>query len=96
MARVSVKSVDHQVKEFVKKISDDHLKLLSVLFKERIAGDLSEALIVIQDNYNDLNRLLTNTTNANAVYDIVDVIDKYIQEEFKKRFSSSTNKTVKV
>ena len=83
--RSTVKSVDHQVKECVKKISDEDLKWLSVRLKERFGGDLGEALVLIHDRYGDLNRILSNTPSADAVYDVTDIIDKYIQEEIKKR-----------
>jgi hypothetical protein len=90
--RSTVKSVDHQVKECVKKISDDDLRSLNVKLKERIGSDLSEALILIQDRYIELNRILSNTSNADAVYDVADIIDKYIQEEVKKRSRPATAK----
>jgi len=83
--RSTVKSVDHQVKECVKKISDEDLRWLSIRFRERVGSDLAEALLLIQDHYNDLNRVLANTPNADAVYEIADIIDKHIQEEAKKR-----------
>jgi len=87
MVRSTVKSIDHQVKECIKKISDEDLQKISVRLKERIGSDLAEALLIIQDRYMDLNRILMNTVNADAVYDVVDVIDKYIQEEVKRRMT---------
>lgn len=80
-----VRSVDHQVKEYVKKISEEDLRWLSVRFKERIGSDLAEALLLIQDRYGDINRLLSNTPNAEAVYEVADIIDKHVQDELKKR-----------
>lgn len=85
MAVRSVKSVDHQIKEYVKKISEDDLRWLSVRLKERVGSDLSDALAMIQEKYGELNRLLSITPNAEAVYDVADLIDKYGQEELKKR-----------
>jgi hypothetical protein len=86
--RSSVKSVDHQVKEYVKKISEDDLRWLAIRFKERVAGDLCEALLMIQDRYGDLSRILTNTPSAEAVFDISDIIEKQIQDELKRRSSN--------
>jgi hypothetical protein len=85
MVRSIVKSVDHQVKEYVKKISEEDLRWLAIRFKERIGSDLAEALLLIQDHYNDINRLLSNTVNADAVYEVADIIDRYIQDELKRR-----------
>ncbi len=83
--RSTVKSVDHQVKECVKKISDEDLRWLSVRLRERVGSDLAEALLLIQERYSDLNRILSNTPNADAVYDVADIIDKHVQDEVKKR-----------
>lgn len=83
--RASVKSVDHQVKEFVKKISEDDLRWLQVRFKERVGSDLADALLLIQDHYPELNRLLANSPNSDAVFNVADVIDKFISEELKRR-----------
>lgn len=83
----SVKSIDHQVKEYVKKITDEDLRTLTIRFKERVGGDLAEALILIQERYPELNRLLTNTPNSDAVFNVADVIDKYSVEEIKRRIN---------
>lgn len=85
--RSSVKSVDHQVKECVKRISEEDLRWLSVRFKERVGSDLAEALFLIQERYHDLNRILANTPNSDAVFNVADVIDKYVSEELKRRSS---------
>lgn len=90
IVRNNIKSVDLQIKEFVKKISDDDLRWLSTRLKERVGNDLSESLGLIQERYNDLNRLLTNAPSADSVYDVVDIIDKILQEEIKRR-----HKTIK-
>lgn len=92
----SVKSVDHQVKECVKKITDDDLRWLTVRFKERVGGDFAEALVLIQDKYTELNRLLTNTPNSDAVFNVSDVIDKYITEEIKRRTTHRPKDTKEV
>jgi hypothetical protein len=83
--RSTVKSVEHQVKECVKKIPDEDLRWLSIRFRERVGSDLAEALLLIQERYNDLNRVLANTPSADAVYEIADLIDKHVQDEVKKR-----------
>ena len=84
MVRNVVKSVDHQVKECVKRISDEDLRWLSIKFRERLGGDLAESLLFIQDHFSELNRILCNTTGADSVYDVADIIDRSIQEEAKK------------
>jgi hypothetical protein len=89
----SVKSIDHQVKEYVKKITEDDLRWLSVRFKERVGADLAEALLLIQERYSELNRLLTNTPNSDAVFNVADVIDKYVTEEIKRRSSFRPKET---
>lgn len=90
-----VKSADHQIKEYVKKISEDDLRWLAIRFKERMGGDLADALGFIQDNYNELNRLLSNAPNADSVYDVADLIDRNLQEEIKRRSNFRPTKEVK-
>lgn len=83
--RSSVKSVDHSVKECVKKIPEDDLRWLQIRFKERVGSDLAEALLLIQERYHELNRILSNTPSSDAVFNVADVIDKYVSEELKRR-----------
>ena len=90
-----VKSVDHQIKEYVKKISEDDLRWLSMKFKERIGGDLAEALVMIQDHYGDINRVLSNAPSADSVYDVVDIVDKSLQDELKRRATFRSAKDIK-
>jgi hypothetical protein len=85
MVRSNVKSVDHQVKECVKKISEEHLRWLSIRFGERCGSDLADALMLIHESYGDLNRILTNAPSADVVFDVTDIIDRLIQEELKRR-----------
>jgi uncharacterized membrane protein YhfC len=83
--RSSVRSVDHQVKECIKKISEEDLRWLCMRFRERVGSDLADALILIQEHYGELNRVLTNTQSAESVFEIADIIDRYAQEELKRR-----------
>lgn len=95
VSRSSVKSVDHQVKESIKKIPEEDLRWLSLRLRERIGSDLAEVLLKIQENYGDLNRILSNTPNAEAVYDVTDIIDKHIQDEIKRRSNYRPSKESK-
>lgn len=78
-------SLDYQIKECIKKISDEDLKYIGIRFYQRIGGDLSEALILIQNNYADLNKLLTTAINANELYNTIDLIDKLVQEALNRK-----------
>jgi uncharacterized protein YqgV (UPF0045/DUF77 family) len=84
------KSVDAQVKECVKKVSDEDLKYLSSRLSQRLGGDLGEAMSLIQERYPELNKLLTNTPNCDDLYNTIDIIDQQIQEVANKKLALVT------
>ena len=78
---------DYVIKEIVRKIEDEDIRFLHMRLSQRIGGDLAESLILIQDSYQELHHLLSATPNAEAVYEIVDVVEKSVQEEWRRRFA---------
>lgn len=87
---MKAKSVDQQVKEYVKKVSDDDLKFLSSRLSQRLGGDLGEALALIQEQYPELNKVLSNTPCCDELYNVVDVIDRQVQEAANKKVAVIT------
>lgn len=79
------KSLDQQIKECVKKISEEDLKFLFQRLSQRIGGDLSEAMILIQERYVELHKILSNTSSHLELYNVIDTIDKHIQEAVSKK-----------
>lgn len=80
---------EHNIKESVRKFSDEDVKFLYPRLTQRVGGDLSEALLFIQDRHPEVNKVIMQAGSANAVYDTVDLIDKYIQHEYSKRFMTA-------
>jgi len=78
---------DLAIRDIVRKIEDDDVRFLHMRLSQRIGGDLAESLILIQDNYPELDNLLADTPNAEAVYDIVDIVQKSVQDEWRRRFA---------
>lgn len=78
---------DYTIRDAVRKISDDDIRFLYMRLTQRFGGDIAESLVLIQDEYPDLHRLLSGTISADGVYDIVDSIQKSIQDEWKRRFA---------
>lgn len=81
----SVKPVDHQIKDCVRRISEEDLRWASTRLKDRVGGDVPEVLIMFQEKYGELNKALSAAGSSTAVYDIIDLIDKCMQEEVKRR-----------
>lgn len=79
------KSVDQQIKEYIKKISEDDLKFLSQRLSQRLGGDLGEAMTLIQDRYPELNKVLSNTPNCSELYNVIDAIDRHVQDAASKK-----------
>jgi uncharacterized protein YqgV (UPF0045/DUF77 family) len=82
---MKAKSVDQQIKECVKKVSDDDLKFISQRLSQRLCGDLGEALSLIQEKYPEINRVLSNASNSLELYNTIDVINNQMYEISNKR-----------
>lgn len=80
-------NVEYQIKECVKRISDDDLKYLHFRLSQRLGGDLGDAMTLIQDHYTDLNKVLSNATSCTELYDLVDMIDECIQDVVERKFA---------
>jgi hypothetical protein len=76
--------MDQQIKEFVKKISEEDLKYLHMRLSQRLGGDIGDSMSLIQNNYPELNKVLSTATTCNEVYNLIDLIDKCIQDIAKQ------------
>jgi hypothetical protein len=86
---------EYLIREAVRqKLTDDDLKFLNSRLSQRYGGDLADCLTLIEDSYPDINRLLSSTVNADAVYDIVDSLQTAVQDEWKRRFAPSNRAPV--
>jgi hypothetical protein len=78
------KSTDQQIKECVKKISEEDLKYLYTRLSQRLGGDIGEAMSLIQNQYPELNKVLSAAPTCTEVYNLIDIIDRCVQEPAKK------------
>lgn len=79
-------TVVQQIRECVKKISDEDMKYIGIRLSQRIGSDLSEALRFIHDVYPELNKVFSTSSNAAELYNMVDILEKHIQDFLSKRF----------
>ena len=73
------------VRDYARKLSDEDLKIIQIKLTQRIAGDVAEALDVIQKNV-EIDRWLATAKDAFELFDMVDMIEQYIDQEAKRRF----------
>lgn len=85
---MKAKSVDQQLKEYVKKVSEDDLKFISQRLSQRLGGDLGEALNLIQERYPEINKVLSSSPNCIELYNAIDVLDKQCYEIVSRRVAS--------
>jgi hypothetical protein len=82
---MKTKSVDQQIKEYVKKISEEDLKYLSARLSQRLGGDLGDALVLIQDHYPEINKVLSSAPSCTELYNVIDALDRQVQEAATKK-----------
>lgn len=74
------------IKEYVRKLADDDIRLLHMRLSQRLGSDLAEAIEFMQKNP-EVDYWLSASKNADDLYDMVDAIDHLVQNETKRRFS---------
>ena len=79
------KSNDQQIRECLKKVSEEDIKFLSGRLSQRLGGDLGEALTLVQDRYPELNKILSSAMKSVELYDLIDTLDRQIQEVPNKK-----------
>lgn len=79
------KSNDQQIRECLKKVSEEDIKFLSGRLSQRLGGDLGEALTLVQDRYPELNKILSSAMKSVELYDLIDTLDRQIQEVTNKK-----------
>jgi hypothetical protein len=73
------------VKEYARRLNDDDLHFVGIRLNQRSGGDVGEAVEFMQKNP-DIDKYLASATNADAFFDMLDLLDSHIQTEAKKRF----------
>jgi len=81
-----MKKPDTVLREYANRISDDDLKFLHTRLSQRLAGDMAEALQFLGKDP-AVDRLLRDQQDGEKLYDIIDVLQNYLDQQFKKRFA---------
>lgn len=74
------------VREYTRKLNDDDLRYLHLRLTQRVAGDVGEALELIQ-RHSDMDHWLSHAKSSNELFDMIDVVDASVQNEAKRRFA---------
>jgi len=77
---------DMILREYANRISDDELKFLHTRLSQRLSGDVAEALQLMGKDP-ALDRLLREQQGGKELYDVIDDLQVYLDQQFKKRFA---------
>lgn len=81
-----MKKPENVIKEYVGKIPDDTVKLLTSRLSQRLLGDLPEALDVLSGTH-EMDRLLSQPKTCDEFFDLTDLIQSAVEKEYDKRFT---------
>lgn len=79
-----MKKVDTLLKDYTTRLTTDSLKFLYERLSVRASGDLAECLDFMSNN-NDIDKWLKNSSSANDFYDMIDLVEKFVEKEYRKR-----------
>ena len=72
------KQVADLMHSYLRKLSDDDRSFLQLRFRERMCGDMGEAVAFLQRN-SEMDRWLSTASTANDLYDMVDTVAQYLE-----------------
>jgi hypothetical protein len=79
-----MKKTDSLLKEYVAKLSMDHLKYLSVRLNDRIGSDLAEAAEFLSQN-SEVDKFLLTSRTADEFYNMLDMVCSCVDREISRR-----------
>lgn len=79
-----MKNPEIYLKEFVQRLSEEHLKFLSSRFSQQLGGDLSEVVDFLS-NVKEIDRWLVTAESYQELFEMIDVIQNYVQKECERR-----------
>lgn len=80
------KTTETIIRDYVRNLSEEDLRFLSLRLSQRLGGDMGEAIEKIQSNV-EINRILEVASGANNFFDLIDMTEDAIQQEYRKRFA---------
>ena len=79
-----MKKAEVLVKEYVGRLSDEHVSFLHSRLTQRYANDVSEALEFVS-KANDMDKWLCSASSAAEFYEMLDRIEDQLEKEVAKR-----------
>ena len=76
------------VRNYIRNLSDVDLGWLCSRLSDRLGGDVAEAVNFMSKNQH-MDRLLYTASTANELYDIVDVVQQYAEQDNRLSFTSN-------
>ena len=80
------KKGDAFLKDYTSRLTDEHLRFLDMRLKHRLTGDMAEAINFLSSSP-DLDKHLSNSKGADEFFDLLDVIQKQVEREARRRHS---------
>jgi len=77
---------DTILREYTNRISDEDVKFLHTRLFQRLYGDIAEALQLMGKDA-AMDRLLRDQQDGEKLYDTIDDLQNYLEQQFKKRFA---------
>lgn len=79
-----MKKIDTMLKEYVSKLTTDNLKFLYERLSVRGSGDLADS-VELMSTTSEIDKWLKSATNADQFYDMIDLAEKFVEKEYRKR-----------
>jgi hypothetical protein len=79
-----MKKPEVMLKEYVGRLSDDDLSYLNMRLSQKLCGDLSDGLNILQKN-SEVDKWLCTAASAQQFFEMVDIIADYVDKESKRR-----------
>lgn len=75
----------NELKEFVRKLTDEDLKYLSVRFTQMLSGDRAEIVEFCSRN-KDIDRFLSAASTSHEFFNLLDMVGDYVKKETSYRY----------
>ena len=79
------KKYEDIIRNYIHNLNETDLRYLDTRLKQRFIDDLAECLNLLSTN-KDMDRLLSSARTAYDLYDFLDIIEKQVDKEIKKRY----------
>ena len=82
------KKPENMVKEYVRRLADDDVKLLQSRCRQRLQGDAAEVLHLVA-RAGEIDRWLGSAKSFDEFFEMVDLLEFCVDREFSRRFQQA-------